>query len=192
MTNLYTLIDADIKNRLSDKRYRHSVCVSQACGRLADKYGYDRDKAILSGIGHDVLKELPEEETLALFKDNRIELTPIELAAPKLWHAIAGAVYLKKMYGIEDEIVSAVRYHTTGKTGMTLLQKILYIADFISEDRDYDGVEEMRRRADISLENAMYEGLRFTVYELSEKGRPIHPDTFEAYNEIMLEFINNE
>ena len=110
----------------------------------------------------------------------------MEKSAPKLWHSIAGARYLKNVYGLEDEIISAVRYHTTGRENMTLGEKILFVADFISLDRSYNGVEDMRKRAEISLESAMEEGLRFTIEELAAKCLPIHPDTVACYNEILL------
>lgn len=192
MQDYYSLIKEDIRKRLSSGRYYHSVCVSESCVKLAEKYGGDVSKALIAGIGHDVFKELPREQMLAFLKSENIVLSDIELNAPKLWHAIGGAAYLKKQYELSDDIVSAVRYHTTGKTGMTLLEKILYTADFISEDRDYNGVDTVRKLADISLESAMAEGLRFTVEDLSRKGVPIHPDTFEAYNEIMLEINTDE
>ena len=191
MNGVYEKIDEDIKNRLSQHRYYHSVCVAKAAKHLAEKYGGDPVKAEIAGIGHDVFKELSREEMFSFLDTVSISLTEIEKSAPKLWHAIGGAEYLRRTYNLPDDIITAVRYHTTGRTGMSLLEKILYVADFISADRDYEGVENMRERAEISLESAMEEGLRFTVEELSVKCVPIHPDTFEAYNEITLEKIKN-
>lgn len=187
-TNREILIN-DIRERLSDFRYNHSLEVAASCVRLAEKYGEDIEKAYLAGIMHDVLKELSKEEMLVFFREHNISLTKLEENAPKLWHAMAGAKYLKEKYDFSDEIVSAVRYHTTGKENMTKLEKILFVADFISLDRDYNGVEDMRKRAENSLEGAMEEGLRFTVNELSEKCLAIHPDTISAYNEIVLRNI---
>lgn len=176
----------DIRARLSDYRYGHSLNVAKAAVMLAEKYGGDRDKAYMAGLGHDVLKEQPRDEALKFFSDENIELTEIEQGAPKLWHAISGARYLKKNYGFTDDMCDAVRYHTTGRKDMTQLDKILFIADFISADRDYPGVDEMRKRAEVSLEYAMQEGLRFTINELSEKCVPIHPDTLACYNETIM------
>ena len=110
----------------------------------------------------------------------------VEKSAPKLWHAMAGARYLEKEYSFSEEIITAVRYHTTGRENMGLLEKILFIADFISADRNYNGVEDMRKRAEISLEYAMEEGLRFTIEDLARECRPIHPDTVACYNEIIV------
>ena len=176
----------DIRERLSDFRYVHSLGVAESAGYLAEKYGYDKETAITAGLAHDVLKELSREEYLAFFASEGITLSDVEKSAPKLWHAIAGARYLKKEYGFSDEIITAVRYHTTGRADMGLLEKILFIADFISVDRNYNGVEDMRRRAEISLEYAMEEGLRFTIEDLARECRPIHPDTIACYNEIIV------
>lgn len=182
-----TILLEDIRARLSDHRYHHSLCVAECAEALARKYGADPEKARLAGLAHDVLKEQKKKDTLTFFAMNGVLLTPVEAAAPKLWHAMAGEIYLRRTYAPEEEILSAVRYHTTGKADMTLLEKILFVADFISADRDYPGVEDMRLRAEHSLESAMEEGLRFTIEELAREDRPIHPDTLAAYNQILTQ-----
>ncbi len=187
MTYNTETLTADIRARLSDYRFEHSLNVARCAVSLAEKYGGNTEKAFLAGLMHDVLKELDKPSALSFFEKHGIALTRLELSAPKLWHAVSGAFYLKETYGFDDEIISAVRYHTTGKADMTLLEKIIFIADFISDDRDYPGVDEMRERAKISLEYAMEEGLRFTINELSEKCVTIHPDTLACYNQIILE-----
>ena len=125
------------------------------------------------------------KSSISFFEKEEILLSAVEASAMKLWHAMAGARYLEKEYGLSDEIITAVRYHTTGRAGMSLLEKILFIADFISLDRNYNGVEDMRKRAEISLEYAMEEGLRFTIEDLARECKPIHPDTVSCYNEIL-------
>lgn len=176
----------DIRERLSDFRYEHSLRVADSAVYLAEKYGWDKKKAYLAGLSHDVLKEMTEEDAEKFFAEENICLSSLEKSAPKLWHAIAGACYLRKVYGFGEDIITAVRYHTTGRENMSVGEKILFVADFISADRNYPGVDDMRRRAEVSLELAMEEGLRFTIYELSENCRPIHPDTVACYNEILL------
>ena len=177
---------ADVRRRLGDYRYRHSVCVAEAAEELAVRYGGDPAQAYAAGLLHDILKEQPREEALAFFRAHGVTLTAVERAAPKLWHAMAGAIYIKETFGLEPALIGAVRYHTTGRADMTLPEKILFVADFISADRDYPGVEDMRERAKVSPERAMYEGLRFTIYELSERGAVIHPDTVACYNQIVI------
>lgn len=182
---------AAIRPFLSEKRFHHSVCVSQAAVRLARKYGGDEKKAETAGILHDIMKEIPVEEQLRMMSEFDIILTDVERSSPKLWHAMLGAEYIRRRLNVTDpEIVDAVRYHTTGRKNMTLLDKILFIADFISEDRDYPGVEKMRRKAEISLETAMIEGIVFTIQELAGLEKPIHSDTIETYNQVILEKEN--
>lgn len=178
---------ADVRQRLSDFRFYHSRCVAAAAKQLAQTYGWDPEKAWLAGAVHDILKEQPRQEALAFFAENGVELTPLERLCPKLWHAMAGEIYLRKTYGLPQDMLLAVRYHTTGRENMTLPEQILFTADFISDDRDYNGVEDMRRRAKISLPHCMEEGLRFTIEELSRSCSPIHPDTLGAYNQILTE-----
>ena len=177
----------EIRSRLSDYRFNHSLNVADTARALAEKYGADPEKAYTAGILHDILKDMPKDElfeyTLKCFPC----MTQLERVTPKLWHAMAGSEFIRRELAVVDsEIISAVRRHTTGCAGMSTLEKVLFIADFISADREYDGVERMREKAKISLETAMEEGLQFTVCELCGKLSPVHPDTLEAYNEIVL------
>lgn len=176
-----------IKGRLTEKRFRHSLAVADEAYRLAKRYGCDPDKARTAGILHDILKDTLPQTQLQILHDFDILLSDVEKQAPKLWHARAGAVFIEKVLGLKDrEIVDAVRYHTTAKAGMTTLEKVLYLADFTSADRDYDDVDEMRRLVDIGMIPAMKYALRYTICELAGKNAPIHPDTLAAYNECMM------
>lgn len=177
-----------LKERLSEKRFYHSLCVAKEALRLSEKYGADDERAFLAGLLHDICKDDEPKEQLKLLEQFGIILNTVEKNAGKLWHAMAGAVYIENILKIDDkELISAVRYHTTANSGMTLLEKILYLADFTSEDRDYDGVEDMRMAVDAGLEIALKEALIFTVVDLKTKGNPIHGDTLEAYKEYVTE-----
>jgi len=179
---------AIIRPMLSEKRYHHSVCVAKEAVKLAKHYGADVKKAEIAGILHDIMKETPPEKQLKYMEEFGIILTDTQRKTPKVWHQICGAGYMEHVLGITDpEILGPVRYHTTGKAGMTLLEKIIFTADYISADRDYNGVEDIRREAYESLEAAMLTGLSFTVEELAEKRQPIAEDTFLAYNECCLQ-----
>ena len=178
---------ADVRGRLSDFRFYHSQCVAEEAKKLAERYGWDPALAYIAGAAHDIMKEQPREEALAFFEANGVALTPLEKRCPKLWHAMAGEIYLRQTYSLPEDILQAVRWHTTGRENMTLPEKILFVADFVSADRDYPGVEDMRVLAKQSLAAAMEEGLRFTIEELARENRPIHPDTVAAYNEIVTE-----
>ena len=115
-----------IKPKLTERRYIHSLCVADEAVKLAEKYGCDKEKAYTAGILHDIFKDTPKEEMLKMFDDFGIILNGVEKQAPKLWHAILGSEYIKRVLKInDDEIISAVRYHTTAKAGMTLLEKVM-------------------------------------------------------------------
>ena len=176
-----------IKPLLSEKRYYHSVCVCDSAVSLAEKYGANEEKAATAGILHDIMKDISPDEQLKMITRYDIVLSDVERNAQKLWHAMLGAAYLENELGIQDkDILDAVRYHTTGRANMSALEKVLFIADFISADRDYDGVEAMRKAAEISLEQAMVEGMTFSIKDLSQRYKPIHPDTIAAYNQVVL------
>lgn len=177
-----------LKERLNEKRYFHSLCVADEAKRLAILYGADAEKAFFAGLLHDITKNATENEQLQMFEEFGIIADSITKKSHKLWHAVTGAAYIKNILGITDEeVLSAVRYHTTAKRGMSLLEKILYLADFTSADRDYEDVDVMRKKVDVSLDDAMRYALCYTIKELADKQVAIHPDTFEAYNEIMEE-----
>ena len=188
MINEYKQI---LKDRLNEKRYYHSLCVADEAKRLAVKYGSDQEKAYLAGLLHDITKNDDKETHFSIFNKYNYNLTEIEATSIKLWHAISGSLYVKGELKIYDEdIISAIRYHTTAKANMTLFQKILYLADFTSKDRDYTDVDIMRILVDVSIDKAMKYALSYTINELINKGAAIHPDTISAYNEIMLKEIN--
>ena len=177
----------EIKKRLNPDRLYHSLNVADEAKKLAKHYGVDEQKAFTAGLLHDILKNTPDSELLQYFERTGIMLTETERASRKTWHAMAGADFLRRELHVTDEdILSAVRWHTTGRAGMTLLDKVLFVADFISADRDYPGVERMREKAYVSLEDAMLEGLQFTINELVENAWPVHEDSIRAYNELVI------
>ena len=176
-----------IKSMMSENRYNHCVNVSKEAVKLAKRYGGDEEKAAVAGILHDITKEMPKEEQLQIMLDSGIILDDIQKKAPKLWHGISGSVYIKKHFGIEDEdILNAICYHTTGRAGMSLLEKIIFVADFTSEERTYKGVATMRKKSRKILEDAMLYGFKFTFSDLSSRELAIHPDELACYNEIVL------
>lgn len=176
-----------IKSMMSENRYNHCVNVSKEAVKLAKRYGGDEEKAAIAGILHDITKEMPKEEQLQIMLDSGIILDDIQKNAPKLWHGISGSVYIKNHFAIEDEdILNAVCYHTTGRAGMSLLEKIIFVADFTSEERIYKGVATMRKKSKKSLEDAMLYGFKFTFSDLSSRELAIHPDELACYNEIVL------
>ena len=180
-----------IRARLGDYRYRHSLCVAEEARRLAEKYGADPQKAYTAGLLHDIMKDTAPKTQLQILSDFGILLDEVERQSKTLWHARSGEVFLRHILGVSDEdILQAVRCHTTGRADMSLLGKVLFVADFTSADRDYDDVDVIRRLADESLDSAIRYGIDYTIRDLLEQGRPIHPDTLAAYNDIVLSLQN--
>ena len=176
-----------LKSRLSEKRYLHSLNVAQEAMQLAKRFGADEKKAYTSGLIHDILKDEPQEWLLAYIKENLPDADSVLLSQSALWHSVAGALWLEKELGADDpDILSAVRYHTSGRANMTLLEKVVFVADFISADRTYPGVEQMRQLARQSLDGAIEEGLNFTIGQLCRRRQPIYSDTVNAYNDAVF------
>lgn len=175
-----------IRGRLSEDRFHHSCMVSKEAVALAQKYGGDIEKAEVAGILHDIEKDTPGPLQLQTLEKYSIILGKVEKNAPKLWHAIAGEIVVKNEIGITDQdILNAVRYHTTARAGMSLLEKLVYLADFISADRDYEGVALLRKAVYTSVEEGMKAALDFSITELLSKEAPIHLDTVRARNELV-------
>ena len=180
----YQDYEREVRAHLTEGRFYHSQCVAREAARLAQRYGADVEKARLCGILHDIMKDTPRQEQLKIIENSGIILSGPQRRNQKLWHAIAGAAYIQSALGVTDgEIVSAVACHTSGKGGMTLLEKALFVADYISADRDYPGVEDMRAAANRSLEEAMVEGIIFTVNELMGQRLPVAEESISAYND---------
>lgn len=183
--------EAEVKKHLTDERFYHSQCVAAAAAHLAEHFGADREKARLAGILHDIMKDTEKEEQLKMLSKFGIILSETEQANPKLWHAICGAAYIERVLGVTDaEILDAVRYHTSGRGNMSLLAKSLFVADYISADRSYPGVDKMREFADLSLEMAIVEGVAFTVGELVSNRLPVAAESIDAYNDALLNLKN--
>ena len=183
----YDFFKSILKERLNEKRYLHSLCVADEAKRLAEKYGGDVEKCYLAGLLHDITKNASQDEHLQIFKTFGIILSDVEKNAEKLWHAMSGAAYIENVLQIKDsELIDAVRYHTTAKEKMSKTAKILYLADFTSRDRNYPDVDEIRRLVDISLNDAFIYALKFSITDLTELGKAIHPDTVMAYNSAVL------
>lgn len=178
---------AFLKARLSKKRYTHSLNVAHEAQRLAELYGEDPEKAYFAGLMHDVCKELPAEEQEELVRASSFAVSKEELVTKPVWHGIAGAYFLQVRMGVTDpDVLNAVRYHTVGRAGMTRLEEIVYLADLISEDRTYDGVERMRQLCLTSINAAMLEGIRFSIETTLKKGGYLPPVTVEAYNQYIF------
>ena len=176
-----------ITSKLDAYRLNHSECVSECAATLAEQYGADVEKARLAGLLHDVMKNAQAAEHLDELEKAGFVLSAVEIANAKVWHQFSGAAFLKNEGIITDEeILGAVRWHTTGRAGMTLLEKVVYIADFISADRDYPDVGVVRKLAQKSLEGAILYTTQYTIKKLVSASLPVHPATVDCYNDMTL------
>ena len=174
-------IKKDLKEKLSENRYEHSLRVADYCKRLAKIYNADENKAYLSGLVHDCAKNLEEYYMLNNKVNSDIIFDTEEKNNPKIQHAPIGAAVCKNIYGIfDDEIISAVRYHTTARENMSLIEKILFISDKIEPNREYDTVEELRKIADYDIDKAIIKFLNDSFEYLRKKSQKVHPLSVKA------------
>ncbi len=169
-----------VKPMLTEKRYIHTISTAITSIKLANKYGADTRKAHIASILHDCAKYVQNPESLC--EKYGITLDKYELQEKELIHAKLGSVIAKNEFHIEDdEIINAIRYHTTGKENMTTLEKVIYLADAIEPHRKYDGVKRLRQLSMESLDEAVIASLEGTIHHLNNSGSTIHPDSIRAY-----------
>jgi predicted HD superfamily hydrolase involved in NAD metabolism len=180
-------IEEYLKKNLKASRYKHSLGVRDSAVALAQKYKVDEEKARLAGLIHDCAKNLKDEEILNLFREQDLEISEICFKAPQIMHGLAGAIIAKNIFKvIDEEILNAITYHTTGRKNMTVLEKIIYLADFIEPSRDFLGVEILRTLAFEDLEKALFLAFDDTINFVVMKGELLHLDTVIARNDIIL------
>lgn len=165
---------------LKAKRIPHVLGTEETAVKLAEKYGADVEKARIAALLHDSTKRLSMEEQLALCETYGIALDELEQKALKLLHAKTGAALARDVFGVDDEIYNAILWHTTGKPDMTLLEKIIYLADYIEPTRDFPGLAELREAVWRDLDEGLLLGLSMTVEEMKAMDNPIHHNTLSA------------
>lgn len=165
---------------LDHRRIPHVLGTEQEAARLAERWGADVEKARRAALLHDCTKKLNLPEQLALAERFRVPLDEMERREIKLLHSKTGAGIAEAVFGTDEEITNAIRWHTTGRGGMTLLEKVLYLADYIEPTRDFPGVEALRRACYEDLDAGLLLGLEMTIGEMEARNAPIHPKTLEA------------
>jgi predicted HD superfamily hydrolase involved in NAD metabolism len=178
------LIEA-VSSQMPDKRWQHTLGVMESSVRLAERYGADPARAETAAILHDVAKYWPVERMKEIIEQNGL---PSELLSydKQLWHAEVGAFVAERDYEITDaEVLGAIRYHTSGREGMSLLEKIVCLADYIEPGRDFPGVDEIRRLSKVSLEEGLIAGFDSTISLLLQKRRIVFPLTVLARNDLV-------
>lgn len=172
-----------IKN---EKRYNHSLGTMKMCKTLASKYNIDEKKAEKTGLMHDIAKEIIDEEAINYVKENNIEITEIEKINPKLLHGKIGADICRKKYNFDEEMCNAIKWHTTGRANMSLLEKIVFCADKIEENRSYEDVEYYRNLAMQDVDQAVLEIIDWTIKSNIEKGKLLLEKSIETRNYILI------
>jgi len=165
---------------LKPKRIAHVKGCEEEAVRLAERWGADREEAAEAAILHDITKKLNLREQLILCEKYGIIPDALEAKSEKLLHAKTGAALARERFGVNDRVYESIKWHTTGKADMSLLDKIIYMADYIEPNRDFEGLEELRRLAYSDLDAAMALGFRMSIADLAGYGVPPHPNTLEA------------
>ena len=175
-----------IKTNLKESRFRHSLSVSDTGALLAGRYNQNIEKAHIAGLVHDCAKNLTDVQLIKVARDHKIEISDIEIQNPSILHGLVASIIAKEEMGINDEdILMSIRYHTTGRKNMSILEKIIYIADYIEPLRKFNGVEELRNLSKIDLDAAIIQSLENTIkYVISQKGL-LHIDTIYARNYLL-------
>ncbi len=181
-----------MKEHLGDRLYRHSVGVAETAADLAGRYQADRHRAYLAGLLHDYGKAYSRKELCQKADLLGLRLDRITLSGKRLLHAPVGAALLKFELGLTDTaVLKAVAYHTTGREKMSLLEKVLYLADLIEPERDFDGVELLREIAFTGLEPALLAAVDQTIQSVIRRGMLLHPRSVQFRNSLLASLREN-
>ncbi|MBR5322275.1 MAG: bis(5'-nucleosyl)-tetraphosphatase (symmetrical) YqeK [Clostridia bacterium] len=187
-------LEKEIRPLMSNYRYNHTLSVVSECKNLAELFGIDGEKLIASAYLHDITKEMPTDSQLLLCEKMGIEIDKDTLNSPKTLHSFTAPALIMSDFPqyADKEILSAVRYHTTGRANMTLTEKLLYLADYIEPTRKFDECKRLREyfyadTCDIQkrLNDTIVLSLKYTISELLEKKEFIHSQTLECYNSLI-------
>ena len=177
-----------LNSNLKESRYKHSLSVRGTAVELAQKYGEDEFKARLAGLVHDCAKNMNHEEIMAIVEENGYNIDMVSRNNPELLHGLAGAIIAKNVMGIEDEdILNSIAYHTTGRKSMSLLEKIIYIADYVEPLRNFPGVDKLRETVYRDLDEGLLLAFNNTIAYVMSLGQLLHSDTIDARNYIIIE-----
>lgn len=182
--DLEDIIDI-VKIKLSEKRFYHSKCVMERCIELAEKFNFDRETAAKVGIAHDIAKEMETEEKIKYAEKNNIKIDDIERENPILLHAKIGADIAIKELGFTKEMGQAIKAHTTGIVNMTLLDKILFIADRTSIERGFPDIEYLNSLLEESIDKAVLYIIDKKIMLQIEKKAQMHPNSVIARNYLL-------
>ena len=172
---------------LKPNRVAHVLGCRDTAVMLARRWGANEQDALRAGLLHDVTKALSTPLQLMLCESYGVTLDAFSSRNPKTLHALTGSLVAKRIFGENPAVVNAIASHTTGKANMTTLEKIIYVADYMEPNRNFDGVETLRHLAETDLDGALKMGLEMTLAILQNEGREISPESAEA-----LAFLNQK
>ena len=179
-------IDNYLKENLKEQRYIHSLGVRDSSVSLADHYGEDKVKAEIAGLVHDCAKNLKNEDLLNMAIESGLYLDIVSKVEPQLLHGLCGSIIAEKTMGISDKyLLDSIIYHTTGRENMTRLDKIIYLADYIEPNRNFQGVDYLRNISYIDLDKAMLYAFDITIKYVISKQKLIHMETIKGRNYIL-------
>ena len=187
--DLIEKIKIDLRKMLSEKRYNHSIGVMNKAIELAKIYGVDEDKAALTGLAHDIAKDIPNDEAFKIASDNNVEIDDfVKKLNTNLLHGKIGAIIVKQRYGFDEQMQEAIKFHTEAIPDFDTLGKIIYVADKIEETRNYSPeIDNWRKIAEENLDEAMLCIINYMIKRLIDKNIIIPPITIETRNKIMID-----
>lgn len=187
LTTIYENIKNEIKIILPKKRYEHSINVEFEAIKLAQIYGCDVEKARVAGIAHDFAKFYSSNDLIKIAQNYGIQIDEIQYNSPQLLHGQVASQICMDKYEVKDQdILNAIRYHTTGRKGMTLLEKIIFLADVIEPGRNFPGINDIRELATRDIEGSLLLACNYTLIFITEQNFLIHPLTIEFRNSLLL------
>lgn len=175
-----------LRLNLDNQRFKHSLRVQETSISLAKHYNIDKDKASLAGLVHDCAKNFNIIEVVNILEKNGYNIDKMFLKNSNIMHGLVGSIIAETIMNITDrDILNAIAFHTTGRANMSMLEKVIFIADYIEPMRNFIGVEELRELAYKNLEDALLLSFNNTIKYVIDKGELIHMDTIEARNFIL-------
>lgn len=177
-----------LREKVSEKRYIHVMGVCETAEQLAKKYGCSISLARTAALIHDCAKTMKDEEIIYLVQEEGYSINTLEEKNPQLMHGLAGAILGEKVMGVSDEdVFNAVRYHTTGREAMSMLEKIIYISDYIEPSRDFPGITELRDMAYKNINQAVLWAMENTIIYVVKRKQLLHLETIQARNYLLGE-----
>lgn len=179
-------IKRQLKQSLKPKRYEHVIGVRDTAVELAKLYNEDLEKAKIAALIHDYCKNMSDEQIVSIAEEYKLAIDQIYKESPQLMHGAIAAAIAKDTMGITDcDILNAVIYHTTGRENMSVLEKIIYIADYIEPSRSFPGVDDLRKSAVHDLDVALLKAFDNTIKLVVDRGQLLHLDTIKGRNYIL-------